>query len=554
MRGERVLPLPPLPLPNGRPFAFEEVAGVPAVALFVERAAGTKPDFAVTPENAAAVAAICRRLDGLPLAIELAAARIGVLSPAALLARLETRLPVLTGGSRDLPPRQRTMRDAIAWSYDLLDEKEQRLFRRLAVFAGGWTLEAATELSGGQSDLAILEGLEALAAASLVQANEQADGERRFSMLETIREFGLEQLAASQEEEVLRGRHTRYFVDLAGQGEASNFGATEHSWSQRLLVERANLRAALLWSAEHGQTEAFLRLVASLAWFWDLWGDYAEGRQWVERAIAVRQDVADPGVRVKAAFYTGWFLAFFPDQWDRHRTLIEESLALAHRQGDQLRIGRARYQLTVNLSLQHRWDEARRALESLIPQLRAAGDPSHVVAASNDLARIYLRLGQVERARRLADEALALARHEQIDRGVMWLTSTLVNALVEEGSLVRATALLREAMALVARRHDMPSLVMHLVDAARICMALDQPLAAAKLLGTAKAIDAALGGPTSWYLEDGDGLRRSVIQVMGDAAFAQAIEAVRLVTFDEAVNLVDELLPGSSSGMTRASG
>ena len=373
-------------------------------------------------------------------------------------------------------------------------------------------------------------------------------------MLETIREFGLEQLAASQEEEVVRERHAKYFVDLAGQGEASNFGATEHSWSQRLLWERDNLRAALLWSAERGQTEAFLRLVASLAWFWDLWGDYAEGRQWVERAIAIRQDVADPGVRLKAAYYTGWFLAFFPDQWDRHRTLIEESLELALRQGDQLRIGRARYQLAFNVLWQHRWEEARRALEVLIPQLRDAGDPSHVVAASNDLAWIYLRLGQVERARGLADEALALARHEQIDRVVMWLTSTLMNALVKEGNLERATTLMREAMALVARRKDLPSLTTHLVDAARICMALDQPLAAAKLLGTAEAIVATLGVEPPWHLEDSDDLRRSATQVIGEAAFTQAVEAGRAVTFDEAVNLVDELLPGSSSGMTSASG
>src|SRR5215207_9722944 len=254
LSGEHEHVVPPLALANTRgQVSYEAVADAPAVQLFIARAQAVQEAFSLTAENAAAVAAICRRLDGLPLAIELAAARVKVLSPPALLARLERRLVVLTGGGRDLPARQRTMRDAIAWSYALLAAPEQRLFRRLAVFAGGWTLEAAEAVSGGDDRVSILEGLQALARASLVQPVAQPDGEWRFYMLETLREFGLEQLRQEDDQGLATEQaHADYYRSLAEQAYVELVGAQQRTWLTRLDAEDANIRAALDWISEHG--------------------------------------------------------------------------------------------------------------------------------------------------------------------------------------------------------------------------------------------------------------------------------------------------------------
>ena len=281
------MPLLPLPLPvSDRRSSVAELADVPSVALFLQRAAANQPTFALSTENAAAVAAICRRLDGLPLAIELAAAWVRVLPPAALLDRLEQRLLMLTGGSRDLPPRQRTMRDAIAWSYDLLAESEQALFRRLAVFAGGWTLEAAEVVSCGRNALDVLAGLEALIAASLVQVVEHPDGERRFRMLETVRELGMEQLARHGELDEVSRRHADYFVALAQAGGAAISAGQPSEWLARLEDEQANLRAALSWLRDREEYGLGLRLATALGGFWHVRSANAEGRMWLERFLA----------------------------------------------------------------------------------------------------------------------------------------------------------------------------------------------------------------------------------------------------------------------------
>src|SRR5215203_2947225 len=216
MRGERVVPVLPLPVPAADgPLVVEELACVPSVALFVERATASYPAFALTADTASAVAAICRRLDGLPLAIELAAARINVLPPASLLARLERRLPLLAGGGRDLPARQRTMRDAIAWSYDLLSSAEQALFRHLAVFAGGFTLVAVEAVAAPDRNLPVLDGVVALVEQSLVRQMPGIDDEPRYQMLETVREFGLEQLDASGELDEARAQHAEHYLRLS---------------------------------------------------------------------------------------------------------------------------------------------------------------------------------------------------------------------------------------------------------------------------------------------------------------------------------------------------
>ena len=249
--------------------SVEDVATSDAVRLFVARAEAVQPDFALTPENAVAVAEICRRLDGLPLAIELAAARVKVLPPAALLARLDHRLPLLTGGGRDLPERQQTMRDAIAWSHDLLTPEEQVLFRRLAVFAGGFTLEAAEAVASGPGEPGIdpFEGVASLLDKSLLRQEAGPGGEPRFTMLETVREFALEQLAASGEEDAIRQRHAAWCLALAeAAGRDLETGRAQAAWLARLDAELDNLRAALAWFDAADEPINVLRLLSAICW------------------------------------------------------------------------------------------------------------------------------------------------------------------------------------------------------------------------------------------------------------------------------------------------
>jgi len=290
--GEREYPVPPLALPpSDGPGSLDAVIGSAAVALFAERAQELAPNFVLTETNAPAVAEICRRLDGLPLAIELAAARIRVLPPRALLSRLERRLPLLTGGGNDAPARLRTMRDAIAWSHDLLGEDEQKLFRRLSVFAGGFTLEAATAVvsAAGEAGIDVLEGVSSLVDSSLLQLAGESDddgGEPRYLLLETVREFGQEQLDASDEAEAVRRRHAAFVFGLVEELAPRLTGADEAVWLDRLAAELANVRAGLAWTLEHEAAETALRLTTDLGRFWYARGDPSEGERWLGAALA----------------------------------------------------------------------------------------------------------------------------------------------------------------------------------------------------------------------------------------------------------------------------
>jgi predicted ATPase/DNA-binding XRE family transcriptional regulator len=301
VRGEREFPLTPLLLPaTDRLPALVELAQVPSVALFVERATAVQPVFTLAEDNAIAVGAICQRLDGLPLAIELAAARVKVLPPAALLARLEPRLPLLSGGDRDLPARQRTMRDAIAWSYDLLAPQEQALFRRLAVFAGGFTLAAAEAVIASDETLDLLDGIAALVDISLL-GQEMSGGTRepRLRMLETVRAYGIEQLAMAGEADSVRQRHADYFLNLTERLTHGLPLFVNLESTSALAAEHDNLRLALAWFDERDEIAALLRLSTPLYGLWVTSGPIREGLQWLERALE-RSGATALGPRVEA--------------------------------------------------------------------------------------------------------------------------------------------------------------------------------------------------------------------------------------------------------------
>jgi non-specific serine/threonine protein kinase len=304
-----------------------------SVELFVERARAVNIDFSPRPDIVSTIHELCRQLEGLPLAIELAAARARLLPPRAMLARFQPRLAMLTGGPRDAPTRQQTLRDTIAWSYNLLDAEEQALFRRLAVFVGGCALEAAEAICASGATV-IAERIESLVAKNLLRPVTDGAGDVRVTMLETVREFGIEQLAWSNELERLRRRHAAYFLALAEQAEPALGGPDIRTWVDLLEIERDNLRAALEWSlTRHNQRdETGLRLAGALGRFWWISGQFAEGRRWLKQALAHAEPAST--VRMKALCRAGW-LAHVQRDSRGANALLEESLAIAEQQHNQ---------------------------------------------------------------------------------------------------------------------------------------------------------------------------------------------------------------------------
>jgi predicted ATPase len=360
LSGEHVFPVPSLTVPDPTRLPATEddlvstIAGYEAVRLFIARAAAARPDFTLTTENASAVAEICHRLDGLPLAIELAAARLKVLSPPALLARLAHPLPLLTGGPRDLPARQQTLHATIVWSYDLLTPAEQTLFRRLAVFVGGCTPAAAEAVCTADGDhaLAVLDGLGSLVDQSLLQPDADPEGEPRVLMLETIREYALERLEASGEADAWQRRHAAYYLALVEHleqlmelvfpddphAEPVAAGAAVTATVRRLEREQGNLRAALGWAVTGGEGELALRLAGALDSFWAMSGSLSEGRRWLEQSLACGAAAPDPA-RAKALYALARLAQLQTDQPAALRA-HEESLSLYRQLGERHGIAR----------------------------------------------------------------------------------------------------------------------------------------------------------------------------------------------------------------------
>ena len=407
--GEHAFPVPPLALPAAGDQAADPAAA-DAVRLFVGRAQAAEPSFALAEENALAVAEICRRVDGLPLAIELAAAWAPVLPPAAMLARLERRLPLLTGGARDLPERQRTMRDAIAWSYDLLAPEEQALFRRLAVFVGGFTLESAGAVVDSRDGtvLAVLEGVAALVDKSLLRREEIAGTDHRWGMLETVREFALERLAASGQDVAARDAHAAWCLDLAKCGAVALRNRSDFaSWLRRLEVEHGNLRAALVWFAENGGTTDLLRLAGALWRFFYFRGHLTEGRRWLARALAQGID-APAGVWGDAQVGAGT-LAHYQDDDGQAVPLLEEGLVGSRAAGEPEVSAFALYMLGVVAEDRGDYDEAARRFEEALALYRTSGQQGEAMALTH-LGVVAYGRGDLAGAAGFCQQALGQAR------------------------------------------------------------------------------------------------------------------------------------------------
>jgi predicted ATPase/Tfp pilus assembly protein PilF/DNA-binding XRE family transcriptional regulator len=459
IRGEQQFVVPPLDTPDLAHLpALEDLAQYAAVALFVRRAHDVRPTFTLTSENAPTVAAITVRLDGLPLAIELAAARIKLLSPEALLARLDASLSLLTRGSVDLPERQQTMRRAIAWSYDLLAEHERRLLRRLAVFVGGWTLEAAEAIcdDSHRQELTILDRLAGLVDKSLVVPGEDDDGEPRFRLLELIHEYALEQLAASGEEAVVRQRHAEFYFGFSESAEKNLHGDAQATWFERLEEEHANLRAALDWAEASGAIDLGLRLATSLWWFWQVRGHLHEGRSRLERLLSLEScPDGEKGIIVRAeALRALGNLAWCQADYERAAKFLEDSLALNRSVGNSS--GEAHALDTLGLIADERgdWDLAVTLFEEALALFRVADDKNHIAMVYNNLAVVAYRRQQHASAVELYEKSLELNR-EVGDRWSIALTlSNLGEVLRAQGDLQSAAALMEDSLALYQELGD----------------------------------------------------------------------------------------------------
>ena len=424
--GERQFPVPPLPLPDtALPVPADALVQAPAVELFRQRAQAVIPTFELSAANAAAVAQICRRLDGLPLAIELAAARVKLFPPRGLLARLDRGLQLLAGGTRDLPERQQTLRDAVAWSYDLLNTAEQALFRRLAVFAGGCTLEAVEDVWASKADeqiqSSVLETLASLVDNSLVvslsaSSMRQEEEEPRFTMLETIWEYALERLTSGGEVEEAQRKHAEYYLTLAEATQPQASGPwDELDWSSkftRMEREHGNLRAALNWAVQNLEVETGSRLAIALWWFWLERGYLSDGRWWADALLAL------DGVEGQ----TGEAPHKLPARTKAYLLRVSGILAMA--QGD--------------------YDRAVTLYKEAISAYREMGHKKGVSATLRDLGFVAYEKGDYERAVVLQEQSLALAR----EFGIVWSMRALADAVRGQGDLRRARTLLEESLAL----------------------------------------------------------------------------------------------------------
>jgi len=491
VRGEREYLVQPLELPAGiDPGDLAALGASPAVALFVERAAEFRPGFELTAENAAAVADICARLDGIPLAIELAAARVKLLPPQALQGRLERRLDVLTGGAADLPARQRTLRGAIDWTYDLLDPADQTMLARLGVFVGGTTFEGAEAVAGGSSGLElgqVMDALGSLVDKGLLRQGEGADGEPRFSMLRTIREYALGRLEEAGEDVEVRERHAGRFLQLVEMAEPELAGVNQAAWLAKLDEEVGNIQAAAGWALDAGRIELALRFAGALIRFWSIRGLMAEARERLARALAA--DVEVPAaVRAKAEFAAG-YAALGLGELAEAETHFAASLELAA--GDPAAEAAARAQLAWIGVTRAAGDEAPLALatESL-DQARAVDAKGTASGALHTLAELALRRGQPAEALSLMEEALALRRSLGDSRLVANSLLELARVQLGENDLPKAQALLEEARALAEGIGDGWSLSLALLGLGRLRLLQEAPGEAAALFREALGLAA----------------------------------------------------------------
>ena len=466
--GEREYPVPPLGTAD-------------AVRLFVERSRAARPDFSPTGAAADAVAQICARLDGLPLAIELAAARIRLLAPEEMLARMERSLPLLTEGARDLPARQQTLRNLIGWSWDLLDDDEKTLFRRLAAFRGAFSPDAAETVVATEH---VADGLVALADKSLLRESGD-ESAPRFEMLQTIREYALEQLEASDEADTIHERHAAHFLTFAETARSKLSGTEQVAWLDRLEDDHDDLRAALGWWEQRRDIEHAAQLAASLWNFWLIRGHFHEGRAQLERLLALVPTDAPSTAWAQVRNGAGTLAAEQSD-YDAARQHFEHSLAIWQSMGDERRVANLLLNLGGLAWRQTDYPAARDFLERSLEIMRRAGTREGVANALNNLGLVVKDQGDPAAARPYLAESLAITREVGDKRGIAHALVNLADAAVDAGDLTAARAHAEEAVALGWEVHDQ-RLLAEALEARACCAAAGRDPVRAMRLGAAAA-------------------------------------------------------------------
>lgn len=444
---EREFPVPPLRMPDrSASLATARLQAYPAVELFVQRAVAVKPGFGLDDDGAVAVAEICNRLDGLPLAIELAAARIKLFSPRALLARLDRRLELLSGGARDLPDRHRTLRHAIGWSYDLLEPGEQAVFRRLAVFAGGCTVESAEAVcaAAGGPALPAIDGIAALIDKSLLRQDPGEEDEPRFVMLETVREFALEKLEEANEAQVTRQAHADFLIALAGAAAPELRAEKQHIWLPRLERERDDFAAAFAWIVETGDTHRALRLAAALCRFWIIRGLHKEGRRHLRAVLGLPRDHDDAPLRARVLSGSA-ILAYEQADLVEATSQLQATLDHFRTVGDAKGIAETLNHLGWVSLYSGDVEQSRALSEEALAIHERRGDNHGIARSLTNLGGLSLQLGELERSRDLYERALELRRLENDARSVAYGKLNVCWALIRLGEVARATALATEA-------------------------------------------------------------------------------------------------------------
>ncbi len=564
LRGERELPLEPLalpePIPGDHPPSPDLLGAAPAVRLFLERTDEARPEFAHTPEAIAVVAEICRRLDGLPLAIELAAARTRVVSPARLLARLDTALPMLADGPRDLPDRQRTMRAAIAWSYDLLAADEQRLFRRLSVFVGGFTLAAAEAMADESPRAAaltssstadpgrpepeadLLDLIGSLLDKSLLRRRD-GDGSLRFRMLETIREFAQERLEEAGEAETTRRRHANHVLAAAAEAADALVGPDRASWTERLSEDYPNLRAALCWLLDQGDGDAALRLVDALITLWLPRGRLMEAIEWGMRAVD-HPAVVPSRLHADVTDQIGNF-AWFRGDIALATALFTRAHDGSALLGDPVGVARGVYRRGILALGRDDFDNARAHLTRALASFRALGEDEDLWCAAvlGTLAQLARRQGDFTAAVARIDEAMPIGRRAGYLDNVAWLLQLRGEVEADRGDLLQSAADFAEALRLARQVGNRRRLAECLVAVAHSLAAAADCSLAAELLGAAAAIGSDLGripGCAGWT--DFIGAIDRVTDRLDPETFAAAFERGRTTPTDEMIAAALDLL------------
>ena len=524
--GEQVWPVPTLTLPDLArlsPADVDRVSRSEAVQLFIERAALVRPGFHLTPENAPVVGRICLRLDGLPLALELASARTKLLSVEQILARLDDRFRLLAGGGRSAEPRQQTMRAAIDWSFLLLSEAERRLFARLAVFQGGWTLEAAEAVaSGGPVEVeAIMDLLGLLVNKSLARAVD-VGGSARYSLLETVREYALERLNEYAERDALADRHLAWCVAFAGEAERRLPGP-ERPWQlDRFEVEHENLRSALTWCRLSGElVNLGLRLASAAHVYWFTRGRDAEGRRMLDELLALPADPPDPAVRATALVADAnlhWLVNDFP----RARELVDEAVAIARALGDERRLAAA-LDSSATVAAHGERDSVRAMAqrEESLALFRAAGDRASVALVLDHLGADARRLGDYAAARRWLGESLSLSRENGDHYRVAYAIGNLGGILMNQGQVAEARALFDEGLALMRQLGDLRGSAWIAKVRGAIALYDGDFQAARRYFEECVSLWTALQWPAS--VARGHVLLASVAEAEGDTASAKAL-------------------------------